>query len=130
MIAAALAVTIRLTVPKAVAAEASARVAGNASASAPILRLEGLQVRVGERVTIEVLGPRDPKSKMQPLLAVAGLIGSNKKDPNAPMEKMDLVVPLNDEGTRLVARSRTITLTLRWRNSRARLKWNRAFLAI
>src|ERR1700686_626123 len=95
--------TIRLAVPKQVAAEAAARASGHASASAPVLMLEGLEVIAGERMTIEVLGPPDPKSKARPLLAVSGLVGSGPGGEAAPVETMDLVVPLNDRASRLLA---------------------------
>jgi len=107
--------TIRLTVPK------------NA-ASAPVLMLEGLEVVAGERMTIEVLGPPDPKTKVQPVLAVSGLVGSNQRTGAAPVETMDLVIPLNDRASRLLAQREEITLTLRLRNGRHPLKWKRAYL--
>jgi hypothetical protein len=124
--------TIKLTVPKQVTAEAAARAAGDASASAPILMLEGLEVRQGEGMTIEVLGPPAGKSKMRPILAVSGLVGSGPVAANAPMETMTLVVPLNDRASRLLARTNEITLTLHVRNARGRapLKVKRAYLAM
>jgi hypothetical protein len=120
--------TIRLAVPKQVAADASARASGDASASAPVLMLEGFEVIAGERMTIEVLGPPDPKSKVRPLLAASGLVGSGRSAEAAPAETMDLVVPLNDRASRLLANRDEVTLTLRLRDGRHPLKWKRAYL--
>lgn len=119
--------TIRLAVPKQVAADAAARASGDATASAAVLKLEGLEFVPGERMTIEVLGPPDPKSKTRPLLAVSGLVGSGQSG-QAPVETMDLVVPLNDRASRLLANRDEITLTLRLRHGRHPLKWKRAYL--
>ncbi len=109
------ATTLRLTVPK-------------HAASAPVLMLEGLEVVAGERMTIEVLGPPDPQTKAQPVLAVSGLVGSNQRTGAAPIETMNLVVPLNDKASRLLSNSEEITLTLRLRSGRHPLKWKRAYL--
>ena len=120
-------IAVRLVVPKQVAAEAAVRATGDASAAAPILMLERLEVVAGERVTIEVLGPADHK-KTRPVLAVSGLVGSGSVSANAPIETMDLVVPLNDKATRLIARKDEVTLTLRLRNGHHPLKFKRAYL--
>jgi hypothetical protein len=105
----AIAMTVTLKLPK---------------TSAPVLRLDGLEVRAGERMTIEVL---DAKSRT--VLGLAGLVGSNQADPHAPVETMNLVVPLNEKAARLMAKSGQITLTLRLRHPRrgASLKVKRVY---
>jgi hypothetical protein len=109
--------TIRLPVPKSVAA-----------GSAPVLMIEGFEYTLGERLTLEVLGPPDRKTKKRPVLAVESLVGSNRPPKDAPKEKMDLVVPLNDDGVRLVAKKKEVTLTLRVRKANRPLKFARAYL--
>jgi hypothetical protein len=111
--------TIHLAIPKEIAAQAST----------PVLHLDGVQVRADERLTIEVLGPRDPHTKTRPILAVAGQVGSTP-DPNARMESVNLVIPLNEKASRLFAKRSEITLTLRLRDAegRAALKVKRAYL--
>jgi len=112
--------TIRVAVPKEVAAEAAV--------SAPVLMLQGLEVMQGERMRIDVLGPLNPKTKTRPGLAVTGLVGSNTPPPNATKETTDLVIPLNDRAARLLAKTDEVTLTLRLRNGRHPLKFKRAYL--
>lgn len=111
--------TIHLTIPKEIAAQASA----------PVLHLDGVELRADERLTIEVLGPRDSKTQKRPILAVAGQVGSTP-DPNARVEHVDMVIPLNDKAARLFAKRSEITLTLRLRDAanRAPLKVRRAYL--
>lgn len=101
--------TIRLPVPK------------KATAS-PVLMLEDLEVRAGERMTIEVLGPA------RQVFAVSGLVGTGGSTENAPTEKMDLVIPLNDKAAPLMANRSEVTLTLRLRYGQHRLKFKRAYL--
>jgi len=121
--------TIELAVPKPVAAEASIRASGDASATAPVLMLEGVEVIAGERMTIEVLGPADAKTKKRPILAVSGIVGSGKPPADAPKQTMDLIVPLNEKAARFIAKSETIKLTLRLRNGSHPLKLKRAYFA-
>lgn len=111
--------TIHLTIPKEIAAQASA----------PVLHLDGVEVRADERLTIEVLGPRDRQTKTRQILAVAGQVGTTP-DPNASVERIHMVIPLNDKAARLFAKRSEITLTLRLRNAggRAPLKVRRAYL--
>ena len=103
--------TVRLAVPKELAA--------------PVLKLDGFEHVAGERVTIEVLGPPEGKSKARPVLAVSGLVGSREK---GDVETMDLVIPLNARAARLLAQRGEITLTLRLRRGRHPLRWKRAYL--
>ena len=111
--------TIHLTIPKEIAAQASA----------PVLHLDGVAVRANERLTIEVLGPRDPKTNKRPILAVAGQVASTL-DPNARVESINMVIPLNEKAARLFAKREEITLTLRLRDAggRGALKVKRAYL--
>jgi hypothetical protein len=105
--------TIRLPAPK--------------NAATPVLMLENLEVKAGERMTIEVLGPPDAKTKKQPVLAVSGLVGTGGSTDNAPTEKMDMVIPLNEKAAPLMAGRGEVTLTLRLRYGRHRLKFQRAY---
>ena len=100
-----------------------------AQASAPVLHLDGVEVRADERLTIEVLGPRDPKTNKRPILAVAGQVASTP-DPNARVETINMVIPLNDKAARLFAKREEITLTLRLRDAggRGALTVTRAYL--
>lgn len=106
--------TIRLPVPK--------------NTATPVLMLEDLEVKAGERMTIEVLGPPDAKSHAKPLLAVSGLVGTGGSTENAPTEKMELVIPLNEKAAPLMANHAEVTLTLRLRYGQHRLKFKRAYL--
>jgi hypothetical protein len=105
--------TIRLPVPK--------------NAATPVLMLEDLEVKAGERMTIEVLGPPDAKTKKQPVLAVSGLVGTGGSTENAPAEKMDIVIPLNDKAAPLMANRGEVTLTLRLRYGHHKLEFRRAY---
>jgi hypothetical protein len=96
-----------------------------AARSTPVLMLEGFEVVAGERMTLEVLGPPQGKSKARPVLAVSGLVGSGER---GGIETMDLVVPLNERAVRLLAHRSEVTLTLRLRRGRHPLKWKRAYL--
>ena len=96
--------------------------------STPALMLEDLEVKAGERMTIEVPGPPDAKSRARPLLAVSGLVGTGGSTENAPMEKMELVIPLNEKAAPLMASRGEVTLTLRLRYGPHRLKFKRAYL--
>lgn len=100
--------TIRLPVPK--------------NAATPVLMLEDLEVKAGERMTIEVLGPG------RQVLAVSGLVGTGGSTENAPTEKMDIVIPLNEKAAPLMADRGEVTLRLRLRYGKHRLKFKRAYL--
>lgn len=106
--------TILLDVPREVAEHAAARTRGDASSPPPILVLEKLVVGAGEGFTLEVF------SADETLLAVSGVVGPRQTELAEPVERMTLVVPLNDEGSRLVAGRSEITLTLRLRDSPGR----------
>lgn len=121
--------TLRLTVPKSVAAHAARRAAGDASAPPPILILEGVEVAPDEGLEITVLGPPGETSGSGKILAVTGMVGSLQGTPRPPLQKVTLPVPLNDEAARLLAGRREVTLTLRVsdRPGRPPLKFDRAF---
>lgn len=115
--------TIRLDVPREVAEHAAARTRGDASSPPPILVLEKLVVGAGEGFTLEIYGTDET------LLAVSGLVGPRQAELAEPVERMTIVVPLNDEGSRLVAGRSEIELTLRLRDSPGRppLQFERAY---
>ncbi|HEV8582510.1 MAG TPA: hypothetical protein VGX68_25880 [Thermoanaerobaculia bacterium] len=122
--------TIRLAVPKQVAAEAAARASGNAAAPPPVLMLENLEVGAGEGLTIQVLGPAEPgSSKPRPVLGVAATVGSPQRVPKAPLRRLTLAVPLNDKASRLLAGKSEVSLTLQVEESPGRppLKFKRAY---
>lgn len=102
--------TLRLDVPPHVS---------NAS-STPILVLEGVEIGAGEGMTIEVLGPPDPESNARATLAVSGLVGARQSELAEPREQMNLVIPLNETATDLLARKSEITLALRLKDSPGR----------
>ena len=83
--------------------------------------LEDLEVKAGERMTIEVLAGKT-------VLAVSGLVGTGGSTESAPTQKMDLVIPLNEKAAPLMASRGDITLTLRLRYAPHRLKFKRAYL--
>jgi hypothetical protein len=117
------AVTLRLTIPREVAGHAAARTRGDASSPPPILVLQNAVVGAGEGLTLEVLGPDGA------VLAVSGLVGERQATLAQPVERMTLVVPLNDEGSRLLNGRTEVTLTLHLRDSPGRpaLDMERAF---
>jgi hypothetical protein len=122
--------TVKLTVPKSVAAHAALRAAGGAKASPPILILEGVEIGEGEGITIRVLGPSPGgASKSAPVLGSASMVGQPQKVPKPPLRKTTLVVPLNDKAVQFLAGRSEIILTLRVINSagRAPLKIDRIF---
>lgn len=113
--------TVTLQVPERVAAQAAARSAGEASAPAPILVLENVELPAGEALSIVVHGPPEPGStRTGPELGRASMVGSHEKDPSAPPQRMTLVVPLGDEALRLLAGKREVTLTLKVEDGRGR----------
>jgi hypothetical protein len=122
--------TVRLTVPKKVADQAAARAAGNAASPPPILKLEDVELGSGEGLTIRVLGPAEPgSSRSRPVLAESGMVGSRQKVLQAPVQKMTLAVPLNEQASRLLKGKSEITLTLQVDGSPGRppLKVKRAY---
>lgn len=116
--------TIRLDVPGEVAEQAAARTRGDASSPPPIVVFEKLVIGAGEGFTLEIYSADDT------LLAVSGLVGPRQAELVEPVERMTVVVPLNDEGSRLVAGRSEITLTLRLRDSPGRppLQFERVYL--
>jgi hypothetical protein len=122
--------TVKLTVPKSVAALAALRAAGDSKVSAPILILEGVEVGESEGITIRVLGlSATGGSKSPPVLGSASMVGQPQKVPKPPLRKTTLAVPLNDRAVALLAGRSEIVLTLRVSNSpgRAPLKIERVF---
>lgn len=117
------AVTLRLAVPREVASHAAARVRGDATAPPPIVVLQNVLIGAGEGFTLEVFGPGGER------LAVSGLVGERQATLAQPAERMTLVVPLNDEGARLLNGRTEVTLTLRLRDSPGRpaLEMERAY---
>jgi hypothetical protein len=116
-------VTLRLQVPQDVAGHAAARVRGDASSPPPILVLRNLVIGAGEGFTLEVFGPDGER------LAVSGLLGERQAALAQPVERMTLVVPLNDEGSRLVSGRKEVALTLQLSDSPGRpaLQFERAY---
>ena len=110
---------LRLEIPRKVAAQEIA----------PVLMLDDLEVTLGQRMTIEVLGPSDAETGKRSILAVEGLTGSNHPPKDARKTTMDLVVPLNEHAAMLMADRSEITLALRRRDGREPLKFGRAYLA-
>ena len=124
-------ITVKLTVPKSVAAQATLRAAGDLKVSPPILILEWVELSEGEGITIRVLGPTGTGgSKSAPVLGTASMVGRPQKVPKAPRRKTTLAIPLNDKAVELLARRSEIVLTLRVANSpgRERLKMDHVFL--
>ena len=122
--------TVRLTVPKKVAAQAAARAAGDASSPPPVLMLEDVEVGAGEGLTLRVLGPAERGSPgSRPVLAMSGTVGSNQKAPPGPVQHMTLAVPLDEKASRLLKGKSEITLTLQveGRPGRPALKFKRAY---
>ena len=120
---------MRLTVPKSVAAHAARRAAGDATATLPILMLEGVEMVPDEGLEITVLGPPGETGGPGKILAVTGTVGSHRPTPRPPLQKVTLPVPLNDEAARLLSGRAEVTLTLRvaGRPGRPPLKFDRAF---
>ena len=106
--------TIEVTVPAIVADRAVSRMNGDTSAPAPVLILEGVEA-VGERLRIRVYGPppTSPPGAAGRYLGSTSLVGSNEPQPRAPSQTIDLVVPLNDDASLLLA-SRPASLKLRF----------------
>jgi hypothetical protein len=105
--------TVRLQVPPEVSRHASARAAGDASSPPPILMLEDLEVGSDEGLTIQVLGPPEKEGAEPPILAITATVGLPQATPQVPIQRMDMVVPLNDEGARLLVGKKEVRLTLR-----------------
>lgn len=120
--------TLRLTVPHGVSAQAARRAAGDPTASPPILILEGVEVGTDEGLTIRVLGPPEPGSPA-PILAVTSTVGKPQATPRPPLQNMTLAVPLNDRASLLLVGRSDVILTLKVMNSpgRSPIKIDRAF---
>ncbi len=118
-----------LQIPQEVAGHAAARAEGDASSPPPILVLEDLELGSGEGLTLQVLGPPDPETGERPVLAVSATVGSPQPVPETPLERMTLVVPLNDAASQLLAGKEEVELTLRVLNSPGRpaLRMERAY---
>jgi hypothetical protein len=119
---------VRLTVPKKVAAQAAARAAGDASSPPPVLMLEDVEIDPGEGLTIQVLGPAEPGSpRSRPVLAMSGMVG--QKGPPGPVQRMTLVIPLDEKASRLLKGKSEIMLTLQVEGKPGRppLKFKRAY---
>jgi hypothetical protein len=124
-------IAMRVSVPKEVSAQATARARGDAAAPAPVLVLEGVELGRGEGLTFDVLGPADHKSGTRLVLAVTGLVGEPQKVLVEPRQVMTLVVPLNDRALPLMAGKTEIALTIRVEDpGRPRLKFKRAFFRV
>ena len=121
--------TVRLKVPKQIAAQQAARAAGDARAPSPVLMLEDVEVGAGEGLTIQVLGPAGPgASRARPVLGMAATVGPPQTAPKPPVRRMTLAVPLNEEGSRLLAGKSEVTLVLQVEDSPGRqLKFKRAY---
>ena len=121
--------TLRLTVPKSVAAHAARWAAGDSTAVPPILVLEGVELTLDERLEITVLGPPPAGGGPAEILAVTGMVGSPHATPKPPLQKITMPVPLNEAAAKLLADRSQITLTLRVTGRRGRppLKFDRAF---
>ncbi len=121
--------TITVTVPKDIAGRAARRLAGDATASIPILMLEGLEVGFKEGLTIRVLGPASREGEPRPVLAVTSIVGKSQTEPLEPLQKMTLTVPLNERALSHLAGRQSVTLILQIANSPGRppVKVERAY---
>jgi hypothetical protein len=134
------ATTLRLAVPPEVSSRAAARLAGDVKAPGPILILEGVEVRDDAGVTLRVSVPRRRGSSSPgATLAEAGLVGSmNAQGDTAadrqsiPARRQMLVIPLNDDGTRMVVGRRFVTLVLEAESDGGRvpLRFARAYFDV
>lgn len=120
--------TLRLTVPPSVASHAARRASGDATARLPILVLEGVEEAPDEALEITVLGPPGEAGSPR-VLAVTGSVGSFEGTSRRPVQKVRLIVPLNEEAAKLLAGRDEVTLTLRVADGAKRraLKFERAF---
>jgi hypothetical protein len=112
---------LRVAVPHQISERASAVLAGRAPEFTPILMLTGLEVGEAEGLTFEVraASARD-SSESGPVLAVSGLEGRRQENPQDPVRKMDLPVPLNHKALEFLAGKKEVTFLLRLRNAGAR----------
>lgn len=104
---------LHVSIPKEIAAQAAHRLAGDASAPAPVLVLHGLEFGANEGFKIEVLGEPRPGASLV-LLAVTGVVGHPQRAPQAPLQKINLPVPLNDAAAQLLANRNELTIILRF----------------
>src|SRR5262249_13578532 len=102
----------------------------DATAAAPILILDGVEVGQGEGVTISVLSAPPDQSTPPLVLAVTGVVGRSQSVPVEPLSKMKLVVPLNERAAGVLAGKSSVTLTLRLKNAnRPPLRVERAYFS-
>ena len=99
---------VEVTVPPSVSAQAAARLSGDASAPAPVLVLDGVELGQGEGIAIRVLGAPEG-----PVLGSAATVGQRQSRPAGPMVRQTLIVPLNDRSLELIAGKSSIVLFLR-----------------
>jgi hypothetical protein len=100
---------IELPVPEELATQSARRAAGEADVPTPILVLEGFEWH-GATLRLRVLGPA--AKEPAPVLAITGLTGSSRTPSDAPVRKMDLVIPLNARSVEILAGKKSVTLTL------------------
>jgi hypothetical protein len=115
-----------VTIPKQVAGYASERAAGNTQAPPPVLMLQGLETGANESLNIRVL------DESGSVMAVTGLVGTpDATEQSAPLQKVNLPVPLNDHAARLLAGKNQVNLVLEIENNnkipRKGLKIDRIF---
>lgn len=142
-------VTVHLPVPARVAAQAASRAAGDATAAAPILMLEDLELGAGEGIEILVRAAPEPPTaatghaegeerqeraerpdRHPPVLGAAGTVGKRQATHLAePVERVTLAIALNDQASRLLAGKRSVTLTLEVEGNPGRppLRFKRAY---
>ena len=119
-------VKLHLPVPASVAEDAEARASGDASAAPPILKLDGLEVGAGEGLTIEVRS-----TPAGAILGEAGFVGQPQKTLAPPVQKFDLVIPLNAKGSELLAGKREVDIVLHVEDSdRPPLQFDRAYFSV
>lgn len=112
----------KVAVPKEVSALAESRLAANSQTPPPVLVLQGLESPLNEGANIQVLGEPQPGAKERPVLGVAGLVGSPSASAGTSSEKINILVPLNDEAARLLAGKSEINLVLRVEGDRSQGK--------
>ena len=121
--------TITVDVPRAVADWAARRAGGDSSAAAPVLMLEGVRLRLGERLTIRVLDPAGPDTPDGGnILGTASMVGAAQAPP-ADATKVDLAIPLNDKSAPHLAKPGRVSLRLRIerRGESGELEFDRAY---
>jgi hypothetical protein len=81
----------------------------------PILHLEDVEIGAGEGLTIDVYD-----ENKRTILGVAALIGERQAQLQEPRERMTLVIPLNEAGSRAVDGKNHVVLHLVLRDSPGR----------